>query len=333
MVTLEEYELAYNLYREGKILEANTTSLELKSLTESTEVIQEGVADTIRKYVNKIIKGIQSAWDKFKGNVTKSRLKYTDEQVKAALEKEPHITVNDYIDYKPDTMNNIKIGELNYNTMANDLKDVPTFMKKYYSSIYSDQNKSIYDNIRAKCLGQRSDKYKITKEDLSRMYDYTSKYDEFKTKLEEEIKVINKAADASDYIARTSATTAESVSTLDDTMKYYFTEADDEPKPTIVKDEEEENKEGNTTEGGEEKKEDKNDNSEVVTKVQNYFKAVSEILSSEMRISREIFLFYGSIINQHMNNVEKAKKKAKKTEGKKEENNTEDNTKTNNVNL
>jgi hypothetical protein len=206
--------------------------------------------------------------------------------------------------------------------MQDSLDSEEAFMKKYYASIYTDSKKSIYDNIRAMCMGNKSDKYDIKKEDLQPMIDYLKGYDEFKKKVEKDLETINQAAKSSEYIANNMS---EAVNTLKSTMDYYFTEADEEnPKPTVNKDETDEangNKEGSkegTGENGGEKKED--ENSEKVKRIQNYFKCISAILSSEIKISREIYIFYKSVIDRHMFNYKKkVKKQEKKTNTTKEE--------------
>lgn len=408
MITKEEYQLAYNLYTEGRILESTIASYELKALTESGEILEEGAAESIRNFVNKIIKGIQEAWNKFKGNVAKTKLKYTENEIKDAIERyEPHVAVENFIDYNPDIIKNLDIQTLDYNSMESSLDSVESFMERYYSSVYSDAKKSIYENIREKSIKSKSDKMEIKKEHLRSMFEYISQYDQFKNKLEEEIKKINSASQASDYIARmgarnesaeiTSSTREEilaktikaledqgltpkitprykkkwvesgdsgefggslciagltkdvgkytpavnkiikplgatltpdnygtaflstkkskpvsEVNTLESTMQYYFAE-DSEPKPKVSSSEEE----------GDNKEQKKDDS---VNKVQVYFKCVSQILSAQMKISREIYFFYNSVIDKHMINVAKNKVKEKVSGDKKNTSNNSNTT-------
>lgn len=406
MISLEEYQLAYSLYEEGRIFESTVASYELRSFTESTEILEEGVKESIRNFVNKIIKQIQEAWNNFKGNISKTKLKYAIKDIEKAIEQyEPHVTVDNYIEYNPNVLQNIEIQTLDYGAMEPNLEDVETFMKRYYSSIYKDTNKNIYENIRSECIRSKSDKMEIKKDHLLKMFEYISKYDQFKDKLEEEIKKINTASQASDYIAqmgaknesseitssdrekiiaraikafedqglspkitdkdkkkwietgnsgqfgealciaglgkdvdkyttavnkaikslgakvtpdnygtaflRTTTKPISEINTLESTMQYYFTE-DEDPKPKVSSTESEDN--DNKSSDG------KKDSS--VDKVQVYFKCVSEILSAQMKLSREIYFFYNSVIDRHMINVTKNKIK-NKVSGSKDNNNNE----------
>lgn len=49
-------------------------------------------------------------------------------------------------------------------------------------------------------------------------------------------------------------------------------------------------------------KKDNDQSKEIKTRIENYFKCSSEILSAKLAISREIFLFYAKVLNQHMEN-------------------------------
>lgn len=60
----------------------------------------------------------------------------------------------------------------------------------------------------------------------------------------------------------------------------------------------------------EQEKKDNDQSKEVKTRIENYFKCSSEMLSAKLSLSREIFLFYAKVLNQHMdNNKDKFKSK------------------------
>lgn len=319
MITLEDYELAYNLYTEGKILEATTTMIELKAITESV-IIEEGVSESIRNYINKIIKGIQNAWDKFKGNLDKHKLKYKESEVRDAISKyKVEVSVTNYIEYNTDILKNIEFKPLDYTTMQQSLVDKDTFMRKYYSNIYSNKDKSIYDNILEKCSGNKTEKYSLKADDLTKMADFVYKYEEFKKKVEGDISKINQSVQKGEAIA-SQATSESAQDRLREIMRYYFTEGNEENKPETPKvDSSPSGSETQPSSGNGDNKEKSND--DVVKKTQLYFTCMSELLSAELKVSRQIYLFYCSAINQHMKNVSKNKKEQQNNANNNKENN------------
>lgn len=399
MITLEEYQLSYNLYEAERELAINEAALELRSLQESIEILDEGAIETIKNFIKKIIEGIQNAWNKFRSNVSNTKIKYGDAEITKAIAGSPvNITVEDYIEYNTDVLDNLSIEVLNYSAMKNSLTSTEDFMKRYYNSIYKDANKSIFDNLRDVCIRSKKDKYQVTKEDLTRMYAYMKNHKAFLDKVEGDIKKINDASKATDYItsmigessilteskqSKTRQKVLDNVvkvlkeyditpkitprnkkswietgnsghfggslciaglgsdykklpkiisavnkeikslggrlrldnygcaflsikeDSLQETMNTYFTE-DENAKPKIVSDE----KKDNPAQPNDNQNKAKED-SEAVKAVQVYFKCISELLSAEMKISREIYYFYNSVVNKHMMNSVKNKVKDK----------------------
>ena len=72
MITLEDYELQYNLYLAESELFTNLISLGGEVINESSGLmsIQEGVKETVINYLTKISNAIQEAWNKFKEILT-----------------------------------------------------------------------------------------------------------------------------------------------------------------------------------------------------------------------------------------------------------------------
>lgn len=386
MINLEDYTLPYLLYEEGRKLEVTEAALELQSLTESnSEILEEGVKESIKNFVTKIVKGVQSAWDKFKSNFSKDKLKHKPEDIeKAIASKEPTISVEDYISYDIIVLDNIKIEPLNYTTMKSSLTDKKEFFTRFYSSIFTDKEKSISENIRNKCIKGKESKRKISKEDLVKMYSFVKNFKEVETKLTSDIEEINKASNATNYI--TTMVSNESVvlnesgrsevlekaikaledegltpkitprdkkqwintgssghfgSSLciaglgnDNLVKHcskvneiikplgghlspdnygtaflsvkesYISEADD-AKPKVVSDEESENKEGSSNDS-------KGDNPQK--HIQVYFGCITEILSAKLKMYREIYSLYKSVIESHTNSYLKGSKENKSKE-------------------
>lgn len=310
MITLEEYELAYNLYTEGRILEATTTALEIKAITESS-ILEEGAAEAIRNFINKIISGMQNAWNKFKDNMDKHKIKYKESEVRDAISKyKINVSVTNFIDYNIYLLKKIDFKPLDYTSMQTSLTDKDTFMRKYYSNIYSNKDKSIYDNLLEKCTISKEDKRALTSEDMTKMVDFVYKYEEVKKKVEGDLSKINQSAKTGEAIAA-QAESAEM--RLKETLDYYFNEGEDgEAKTEAPKVEKSESNpdQGNPNDSN------KKPNDEQQKKVQTYFACMSDLLSSELKLSRQIYLFYCSAINQHMKNVSKNKKDNEKDNNK-----------------
>ena len=62
------------------------------------EILNEGIRETIMQYVQKVIQGIQKAWDKFIGLFTQAELKRLKNQIKPLIDKTDNIdfTINNY---------------------------------------------------------------------------------------------------------------------------------------------------------------------------------------------------------------------------------------------
>lgn len=310
MITQNQYELAYNLYINERYLNASNTSLEIKSVKESTDILEEGAKENIQNFIKKIVTGVQNAWNKFKAKVNDTKLKYAEDEIaKAIAALEPNITVEDYADYDVQALENVTIKELAWTIMQANLTDATTFMKANYASFYRDESKSIKDNLKNHCIKSRTKTYKITRNDLLKMFDFVKGYKESVSKMEADLDAINKATNAASTVANTIAVNVEStndtgykLSKLNETMSQYFSEADD-PKPKIKNEEQDQN----NNQG----QDNKDKSSDIEKKVQLYFKCTSEILSAKLSLNREIYFFFNSVIDRHMLNWGKSSIKDK----------------------
>lgn len=312
MITQNQYELAYNLYINERYLNISNTSLEIKSVKESTDILEEGAKENIQNFIKKIVTGVQNAWNKFKAKVNDTKLKYAEDEIaKAIAALEPNITVEDYADYDVQALENVTIKELAWTIMQANLTDTTTFMKANYASFYRDESKSIKDNLKNHCIKSRTKTYKITRNDLLKMFDFVKGYKESVSKMEADLDAINKATNAASTVANTIAVNVEStndtgykLSKLNETISQYFSEADD-PKPKIKNEEQDQN----NNQG----QDNKDKSSDIEKKVQLYFKCTSEILSAKLSLNREIYFFFNSVIDRHMINWGKSSIKDKVT--------------------
>ena len=384
MVSLEEYEIMSALYEARKYLDRYDL-LETKMMMESgsIEVLEEGAKEAIQNFIKKVMDGIQGAWNKFKDNVAATKLKWNIEDIKKAVAQfEPKINVDDYVEFIPEPLSgqDFEIKEFNYDAMKDSLDDTKAFMKKFYMSFYKDDTKSISENMRAVCTKpKQTGTHSVDKAELEKMLNYVVTYEEFKKKVEDDLKRINQGTKAIDFLVRNSikeaatdtnnnrkVALAKAIKCLEDQglqpkisdrekqkwletgdsgafsgslciaglgkdVDKYMTEVNKVLKPIGAKltpdnygtaflkvnevayvsedGEGPANKVSAAPEAEQEKK-DNDQSKEVKTHIENYFKCSSEMLSAKLSLSREIFLFYAKVLNQHMdNNKDKFKSK------------------------
>ncbi len=312
-MTSLDYDLAYVFY-EAQIQYDNRGSvIEVKSLTESTEIIQEAVGDNIRNYINTVIEGLQKAWNKFKQNVEKFRFPYKqDEVIKAIKNNEVKIKVTDGISLIDGSYDNLsrqletfpKIPNdiQSFNSIKDDLESVEKFMTKHCSNFYKDSKKSILENMRAALVRTNSGEYNMTKDDLMKMSDYVfNYYNKIMEEFQKQIKSINnEAKNASDLAKTLSGQATQQNSTPQPTsqnasfvytgIESYFNE-DEAPKVTSTADQ-------NNNSG--------NDAASIQKALNIYFKCDKDIITAEMQVTREIYKFYTKVLKIHMNNVKKS---------------------------
>lgn len=384
MVSLEEYEIMSALYEARKYLDRYDL-LETKIMMESgsIEVLEEGAKEAIQNFIKKVMDGIQGAWNKFKDNVAATKLKWNIEDIKKAVAQfEPKINVDDYVEFIPEPLSgqDFEIKEFNYDAMKDSLDDTKAFMKKFYMSFYKDDTKSISENMRAVCTKpKQTGTHSVDKAELEKMLNYVVTYEEFKKKVEDDLKRINQGTKAIDFLVRNSikeaatdtnnnrkVALAKAIKCLEDQglqpkisdrekqkwletgdsgafsgslciaglgkdVDKYMTEVNKVLKSIGAKltpdnygtaflkvnevayvsedGEGPANKVSAAPEAEQEKK-DNDQSKEVKTHIENYFKCSSEMLSAKLSLSREIFLFYAKVLNQHMdNNKDKFKSK------------------------
>lgn len=374
MIGLEEYEIKYALYEATKELDYRFATLELSTLVEQ-EVLEEGAKDAIQNFIKKVITGIQQSWNKFKENVAATKLKWNMEEIeKVVNNNEPKVNVTNYIVWDTELIksNTLAVQQFNYDAMKESLDNVSNYMKRFYSSVYKDDTKSIAENIRNACIkSTQQNEYAITKNDLVSMLEYVKTYENFVKSVQSDIEAINKGSDATNFLIKNTLAEAvvdtsrkrkealaKTIKSLEEqglkpkidirakekwletgdsgefsgslciaglgnnvnkcvsetnkilksiggklTADNYgtaflsvreaaFITEDETPKPQV-----------SASPDAEKEKEDNDKSKEVETRIKTYFKCNTDILTSKLGVSREIFLFYSSVLTQHMKNV------------------------------
>ena len=94
--------------------------------------LEKRIKENIKNYVSKIITSIQNAWNKFKGNVINTKMKYSVGEIEkaiAAAGEKTNIVIENYLTYNFSTIETLKVTPLDYGTMKESLTDLETFMK------------------------------------------------------------------------------------------------------------------------------------------------------------------------------------------------------------
>lgn len=194
-ISVEEYTLYYDLFIEEKNAYHELFTLGALSLNESTGlvIVQEGLKDTIQKYIKKITDGLQAVWNRFD--------KFFDDKYQESLnqmapimnqELTPQFTMTNFPEYDIDAFVNIKLVEFQYPQMKEDLAKRETFLSKYYSALASkmQDGESIKDGMDKLCVKSRKDT-QCTPELLQGFWKFiTEDYQKYKDQIAKDLDTI-----------------------------------------------------------------------------------------------------------------------------------------------
>ena len=314
MITLEAYELEYNLYLAESELFTNLISLGGEVVNESSGLItiQEGVKETIINYLSKISEALQAAWNKFKEILTRGAdIIYLKSIEKKMQNPECNFTAT-YTEYDMNKLNGIKLIPFNYEEMKESLNSTQDFVSKYYPEIKIDeQHKSVKEAVQAICVKSR-DEVKCDGQLLKNMYKFvTTDYKSEMSKLEADLKTVNASNKNIQNLVNTvmSAETSSNEAAI-----LYVLEADDnkeEDKTTSKvefkdppKDENGSNNSGNNNGGGKES---------ITKAVTTYCKVSTDILTGKMKVIKDMYTAYMTIIKHYAPPIKKPKKEEENT--------------------
>lgn len=274
---------------------------------ESEDIIylNEGVKETVMNYVQKIVLGIQKAWDKFINLFSQKELDYLKNKVKPLIDKSPNLnfTINNYKSYDFEKMKDIEIVTFNYEEMKDNLSSVNDFLQSAYNGKLDINNSKNVKEALMKYMNYKVvDHYEVGQKELTDIYTFAAeKYftyrDEVKKDIEnlnnsnENIKnMVNQVMDAENQ----QNTTNESY--WFDTDMYFHEE--EEPKQTYT------DTSNNKTDPD---NKEQNEKRKSVTKgVTVYMTGSTKILSAKMsilsRAKRETFMTLNHFYNSKKNN-------------------------------
>lgn len=280
---------------------------------ESDDIISlnEGVRETIMQYIQKIVAGIQKAWDKFLNMFTQKELEHLNKQVKPAIDKSDNIdfTINNYKSYNFEKLTNLKLVQFDYERMKDSLNSVEDFYKNAYPQLDTAGTKNIKEAIEKFLDKKIIDKYKCTKKELLEIYNFAAvDYFKYRNGVEEDIKNLNNSNETIKNLVNqvlNSQTPVNASFEFDTASQSMYLEADTKPgdanKDAKVSFTDNSGETTNTDTSDKTKAE--NENRKNITKaVTTYMSGSTKILSAKMSIlnkqKREAFLilnhFYAS---------------------------------------
>ena len=254
----------YNSVR--KLLLEEETPNNTDSNSSNLQNVQK-IADKANTWQNIVTKLVE-LWKRFKEAVferTKDKIAFLEKNGALIASK---VSGTITLKYSPNLANlrTIKIPDLNYETMKDDLVDTETFCKKYFGDYY-EEGKSISDSIKTKLLGeeQKDKPNNEIKPSITEAYDFCLHYPEKIAPIKAQTSVIEKAQRVAHDITKLEESTVNN-----NDYKQYFNEFEDNTPP-------------------EQKEEAKKNTENKSARVTVYFKVCSQVLAAEMTVYTKLF--------------------------------------------
>lgn len=308
-ISLESYELYNEIFLAESELFGSMVSFGSDIVNESGALISinEGVKETLNKYIEKVTAAIQKAWEKFKELVVDTKddawLKLFQKKITTG---EPSFTINNFPQYDMNKLASYKLIPFDYEGMKESLTSKDEFISKYYGDLSGDG--SISEKLEKVVVKSRQDT-KCTSELLKDIYKFCAA--DIKSeigKIEIDLKTINNSNQNIERLLN-SITTDQGVKEAVALYESYLLEDENNSQ----------NKSSDKMSFTDDKSEtNKSDNSAIIKSIQVYMSASTDILSAKMKILKDMKKEYMSIL-KHFVGPEKA---SDKDEEKKEETNT-----------
>lgn len=212
----DEIELEYNNFLAEQELFDNLISLGSSTYHESVGLvlIQEDYKDSVNKYVEKIVSGLQKAWENFKNKVIETPLKKVLDQVKDRIDSyDGTAEVQYWHKYDLPKFDNLKMVDFNLELLKS-CKDKTDYYEKAYPGYMVDKEKSLKENIINQVINTE-DTHIITKEEMVQMYDFcTRQFTNMTDKLKDDLKRLNTNINTLKTIINVSTSGSETTTTV-----------------------------------------------------------------------------------------------------------------------
>ena len=208
------YELSYNLYMAESELNSSLLMEGGNIITNNAvDVLQEGVKETVMKYIDKVAQSVQGAWDKFK-NLIDEKQKERWESLKKYINQAPNdlsYTIDDFMTYDLQKFNDLKLPIFNYEEMKEFSDTNENFMGHYYPSIpinrFDNIGQAIGDALGAKVANKQN----VDTEFLKNQYKFlTEDYYTMRDDMQKDIDTVNNSNKVISSIVNAMQSTEES---------------------------------------------------------------------------------------------------------------------------
>lgn len=295
-----DIEIEYNNFLAEQELYDNLISLGASIYNESSGLllIQEDYKDTVNKYIDKIVTGIQKAWDNFKNKVVEFAAKPIVDRINGKIDsyKDGSVEVEYWHKYQMEKFDAIKLVPFDFEKIKQ-FDNKSDYLKATYPNIYVDNSKSLKENIINQVI-DTDDKHTVTTEDINTLFNFvTGGFKEKVTKLENDLKQFNGNVNTLKSVANVTTSGEDNTTTtvqqqtqvtsqnaqadmLLSIYEFYniLNEAEDDntKKQKAV---------NNDTSGGEDKTQRNN-----IKKITWYLSGNTDIISAKMKILRQRYL-------------------------------------------
>lgn len=212
----DEIELEYNNFLAEQELFDNLISLGSSIYHESVGLmlIQEDYKDSVNKYIEKIVSGLQKAWENFKNKVIETPLKKVLDQIKDRIDTyDGTAEVQYWHTYNLPKFDNLKMVDFNLELLKS-CENKTDYYTKAYPGYMVDKEKSLKENIINQIINTE-DTHIITNEEMTQMYDFcTRQFTAMTDKLKDDLKRLNTNINTLKTIINVSTSGAETTTTV-----------------------------------------------------------------------------------------------------------------------
>ena len=241
-----------------------------------------------------IVNKVAELWNKFKSKMVdmyNEKLKF--------LEDNAHLIKKKAIDFSPDSGKlmpvihedklDIKLPDLNYNTMKDDLKDENTFFKKHFNGIPRKDGESINEAVKNMIIDPNNSYRNMNELNPVSLYEYCKNIPKKLDELQKNTAIMDRGRKNAEQIAKkinsdnSSSSAPEdnkspTESAMEETLRMYFNEGD--YKSSNPKDNEK--------------------ISNISDELKVYFKVCGNVLTAQMTCCQRIFKEYYQYLAEHI---------------------------------
>lgn len=309
-IDYEDYQINYEMYlAETEMFEKLMYfGSEITTETVGLVAITEGVKETVLNYLHKIAEALSVAWKRFKelcGN--KKNLEFITKVGETVEKENPNFIIKNYPNYDLYYLKTLKLKPFKYEEMKEYLGSAEEYIKHYYPDLVPTEGKTFKDMIEDKIIKERKDR-KCDKELILDIYKFLTKdFKEHQSTIESDIKDQNNSNTTIENAVNSSPETNTNEAAL--LFESYLLEEGEEKenkKVEIVDEKEPEKESQNKDDNSDEEKKKKSNFIKCIT---NYIKINADIITTKMKVLRDIYSIAFRIIKHFISpDSNKAKK-------------------------